>query len=53
MNRIEVKVPAFAYPQKNPENPCSCEDHPVELTYKECQIFWKVPDGQTVKKTNL
>lgn len=45
---IEVKVPTFAFPRKNLENPCPCEDRPVELTYKTSQVFWQVDDGATV-----
>lgn len=47
---VEVRVPVFAYPRKNLENPCPCEDRPVELTYKVSQIFWQVAEGDTVQK---
>lgn len=50
MSKVEVRVPIFAYPRKDPINPCPCEERPVELTYKVCQIFWQVDEGKTVEK---
>lgn len=48
MKNTEVRLPQFAFPYKDPENPCPCQDRPINLTYKICQIFWLVGDGEHV-----
>lgn len=48
MNEVEVRLPTFAFPHQDLENPCPCQDRPVELTFKICQIFWQVAEGERV-----
>jgi hypothetical protein len=47
---MDVRVPTFLYPKKDPEHPCPCQDRPVELTHKICLIFWKKQVGDAVCK---
>ena len=44
----EVKLPTFAYPVKDPEHPCACQDRPIELTHKKGLLFWQVCVGDSV-----
>ena len=48
--RVEVTLPVFAFPYKDPEHPCPCQERPVELTHKICQIFRTVDEGTSVEK---
>ena len=48
--RVPLSLPVFAYPKKNPEHPCPCEDRPMELTYKVGTLFWKKMPGDAVKR---
>lgn len=50
MTQVFVKLPVFAFPIKDADNPCPCQDRPMELTYKQGQIFWDVRDGEQVEK---
>lgn len=50
MKTIDVKLPVFAFPIKNLEEPCVCEDRPVELTYKKGQLFWRAKEGSLVSE---
>ena len=51
--KVPLTLPVFAYPRKNPEHPCPCEERPVELTYKTGTLFWKKMVGQTVRRDEV
>ena len=53
MNRIPITLPTFCYPKKNLENPCPCEDRPVELTHKNCLIFWQKEEGDLLREGDV
>ena len=48
MEKIPLQVPTFLYPKKDLQNPCPCQDRPVELTHKTCLIFWQKKAGERV-----
>lgn len=45
---IPIVLPVFAYPKKDPEHPCPCQDRPMELTHKSGLLFWKKQEGDAV-----
>lgn len=53
MNLIPVEVPAQAFPRKDPEHPCECENREHDLTFKTGMIFWAVEPGTVVKQGDL
>ena len=44
----EIRIPVFAYPKKDLDHPCPCQDRPVELTHKRGKIFWQKDEGEFV-----
>ncbi|MDL2253155.1 lipoyl domain-containing protein [Ruminococcaceae bacterium OttesenSCG-928-I18] len=49
MSQTPITLPTFCYPKKDPENPCPCQDRPVELTHKTCVIFWQKSVGDSLR----
>lgn len=50
MTRIPITVPEFIMPKKDLENPCPCQDRPIETTFKEGLVFWQKEVGDAVKE---
>ncbi len=54
MNRIAITVPDFLMPKKDLDNPCPCQDRPVEMAFKKGILFWckalndKVSSGEII-----
>ena len=44
-----IRLPTFAYPVKDPEHPCACQDQPVELARKDGLMFWQASAGDRVE----
>ncbi|MBQ0059191.1 MAG: lipoyl domain-containing protein [Lachnospiraceae bacterium] len=51
--RVPIVVPESAFPKKDPEHPCPCQDRPVHLTYKSCAMMWTVAQGAAVKEGDV
>lgn len=49
----EIIVPDTAMPRLDPVNPCECQKHPVDLTYKKGKLLWLKKVGDTVKKGEM
>lgn len=49
MSRMEIKVPKKAMPKKDLENPCPCQDKPVNLTFKTGTVTWLKEVGEAVE----
>lgn len=48
-----IFLPTFAYPVRDPDHPCACQDCPVELTHKDGLLFWRVSAGDRVDTDTL
>ncbi|NLL36275.1 MAG: hypothetical protein GX256_01990 [Fretibacterium sp.] len=54
IKKVPITVPEFLMPKKDLENPCPCQDRPVEMTFKTGIVFWlkalddAVAEGETV-----
>lgn len=46
--RVPIIVPEAAYPKKDPEHPCPCQDKQVHLTFKTCLLMWLTELGESV-----
>lgn len=53
VSRKAIRLPTFAYPPKNTEHPCACQDRPVELTHKKGILFWRASAGDCVETDML
>lgn len=50
MNKISITIPAFLFPKRDLENPCDCEDIPIETRYKNGRVFWLKKEGDMVEE---
>ena len=46
--RLAIVVPESMMPRKDPDNPCPCQDRPVEFTVKKGVLSWFYEVGDTV-----
>lgn len=46
----EIRLPVFAYPKKDLEHPCPCQNRPVELTHKKGKLYWRKAEGEAVEE---
>lgn len=46
--RVAIVVPKSGMPKKDPEHPCPCQDKPVHLEFKTCELMWTVDQNADV-----
>lgn len=46
--RVEIRVPEKAMPKKDLENPCPCQDRPVNMKKKKGVLTWMKDIGDAV-----
>mgnify|MGYP000870045203 CR=1 FL=1 len=49
MGKTAIRLPAAAYPKKDLENPCDCQNKPIDLTFKSGLLFWELDEGALVR----
>ncbi len=51
MSLVPITVPDLLMPKKDLENPCSCQDRPMETLFKRGLVFWIKSTGDVVAKS--
>ena len=49
VKKVPITVPAFLMPKKDLENPCPCQDRPVEMEFKTGVVFWMKELNEAVR----
>ena len=53
MNRVPIVVPEVLMPKKDLENPCPCQDKPMETLFKRGVVFWMKAIGDAVAESEV